>query len=81
MPFGKNFANPVKPDSIATRLIGVLKGNKWWTVVELAEYLNAKIPTVHTALDRHRREHNIQSMDGSNGRARIKYFRIKQNEF
>lgn len=71
------FVNPPNPGSVSSRLIELLTSQKYWTVVEMADILKAKVATVHTAVNRLRMKHNVQTYSESNGKAAIKYYRIK----
>ena len=67
----------VDPNSVASRLAVLLKGNKWWLVTELSEHLQTCVGTVHSTLARHQKRLDIEYNRFYNGKAMVKEYRIK----
>ena len=79
----KNVERP-KTNAFGDSVIGmtkILQGHKWWSVIELSNYLGVVPATVRSNLARYRKRFGIVDRIGTDGRHQIKYYRIMQNEF
>ena len=68
---------PAKLGESATRLFNLLKGNKWWNIMELSEHLDIVEMTTYSYISRHRDKKKVLSRDELEGSRWVKYYRIE----